>query len=149
MGRNWRDSDGFWKFVGVACDWVSAMQKRRVGRRWTQVDADRGQLSRSVGRFVDFGDAREGADILRVDFDGGAEFAHVVGEFAYVVGENLKTLGQGLVAFGEPVKAFVGGHCRLQCSVSGMRRAKWLLRTFPRTTDPPDSTFCANEANFL
>ena len=61
-------------------------------------------------RLVDLGDPCEGADVLRVDFDGGVQLVGRRAQFAHVVGEDLKAFGQGLVAFGEPVKSFVGGH---------------------------------------
>lgn len=70
---------------------------------------------------VDFGDAGQGADALRVGFDGGAEFAHVVSQFVHVVGKGLEAVGQGFVEFREPIQAFVDGHLTFSvaCSVVG------------------------------
>lgn len=59
---------------------------------------------------VDFGDAGQGADVLRVGFEGGPEFAHLVGQFVHVVRKGLEASGQGFVEFREPIQAFVDGH---------------------------------------
>lgn len=52
---------------------------------------------------MDFGDAREGADILRVGLNCGPEPLDVEVE-------HLEALSQSFMAFGEAIEAFVGGH---------------------------------------
>ena len=78
----------------------------------------------------------QGADVLRVDLDGGTQLA-------YVVREELNGLGQGFVAFREPIKAFVDGHGYLQFTVAGnshAARGSCVVDSRPTETAPKRRT---------